>query len=218
MRRWIILPAFLTAIGLASLGSPGGVSAQDAKAANEGESEELTTADGVLLKARFHAANKAGVTPGAAPVVIMMYAPGPDKDMTKNNWAELATDLTKNGYNVFRFDWRGHGQSKTIQNANKFWNIPLQGETQYPNIYTGPINQKYIKGFNKFKLKQDLNVREFSPGYFPVLVNDLAAVRVHLDQKNDRNTVNTSRVILIGEGEAATIDRKSTRLNSSHRT
>lgn len=175
---------------------------QPANPAMEGDAEEFATADGVLLRGRFHPTQKG--SPGSEPTVIMMYAPGPDKDMTKNNWAELANSLTKEGYNVFRFDWRGHGNSKTIQDPNKFWNIPLVGQP-YNNNFTGPINQKYIRGFNKFKLKQDLNVREFGNGYLPVLVHDIAAARVHLDQKNDRGAANTSRIYLIAEGEAASI-------------
>lgn len=208
MRRWITLSLFLFSIGLTGLTSSTSFSAQDAKSDEkkskvpEGESEEFLTSDGVLLRGRFHPSQKGNGS--QAPVVILMYAPGPDRDMTKNNWAELADDLTQNGLNVFRFDWRGHGQSKTIQDANKFWNVPLPGQA-HPNSYTGPMNQKYLTSFNKNKLKQEISVRDFKNGYLPVLVNDLAAVRVHLDQKNDRGVVNTSRIYLIGEGEAATL-------------
>ena len=197
MRYWTLLSLTLFVTGIAFLTETRRVSAQPAA---DGDSEEFSTADGVLIRAKFHPSQK-----GNEGTVIMMYSPGPDKDMTKGNWAELATMLSKEGYNVLRFDWRGHGNSKTIQDPNKFWNVPLPG--QQPNLYTGYIHQqnRYLRGFNKFKLKQEISVRDFGNGYLPVLVNDIAAARVHLDQKNDRGAANTSRVYLIAEGEAATI-------------
>jgi len=203
MRYQSLLTLFLLALGLGCLVETPRLAAQEAKT-SEGEAEEFATADGVLLRGRFHPTQKG--SPGSEPTVIMMYSPGPDKDMTKGNWAEMANTLNKEGFNVFRFDWRGHGNSKTIQDPNKFWNVPAQGQP-YTNPFTGPIHQssRYLKGFNKLKLKQDISVRDFGPGYTPVLVNDLAAVRVHLDQKNDRGAANTSRIYLMAEGEAATI-------------
>ena len=41
--------------------------------------------------------------------------------------------------------------------------------------------------------------------YLPVYVNDLAAVRLHLDQKNDQNEVNTSSIYLVGAGDTAAL-------------
>ena len=48
---------------------------------------------------------------GLLPVIVLMYAPGPDRDMTKGEWGGLAKELKKAGYHVFQFDWRGHGKS-----------------------------------------------------------------------------------------------------------
>lgn len=202
MQKFKVLLAVCLAAAIAAVVERSPLPAQVTNPAPEGDAEEFLTADGVLLRGRFHPTQKGA--PGTEPTVIMLYAPGPDKDMTKNNWAELASMLNKEGYNVFRFDWRGHGHSKTIQDPNKFWNVPLSGQP-YPNNFTGPINQRYVRGFNKLRLKQDLNVRDFNNGYLPVLVNDIAAARVHLDQKNDRGAANTSRIYLIAEGEAVPI-------------
>ena len=204
MRRWTLLPLFLAAAaGVSLLGAPGRSAAQD-KSGADGEAEEFPTADGMLLQGRFHKATKGN--PGDSPVVIMMYAPGPDKDMTKNDWAGLANTLAKEGNNVFRFDWRGHGLSKKIADPNKFWDTPLKDQPA-ENPYTGPVHQnpRYVRGYNKLRLKQEISARDFLPAYNAEYAQDLAAVRVHLDQKNDRGAANTSRVILIGEGEAATI-------------
>src|SRR5690606_17549423 len=41
--------------------------------------------------------------------------------------------------------------------------------------------------------------------YFPLYVNDLTAVRMHIDQKNDQGDLNSSSIYLIGSGDAATL-------------
>ena len=41
--------------------------------------------------------------------------------------------------------------------------------------------------------------------YSPTLMVDLAAVRAHLDSKNDSGELNTSSIYLVGGGTAATI-------------
>ena len=40
---------------------------------------------------------------------------------------------------------------------------------------------------------------------FPAYFNDLAAVRLHLDTKNDNKTLNASSIFVIGANEAATL-------------
>ncbi len=203
MPRRTAAPLALLAAGVLLLAAP----PAPAQEAVVGQPEEFKTADGVLLKGRFYPASKAGQSAGEQPAVILLYSPGVGKDMSKGDWATLADKLAKEGYNVLQFDWRGHGQSTTITDTNKFWGVPLPGEA-FPNTLTGPIHQKanYIRGgYTPRKLKSELRVADFGPGYFPVLVNDIAAARQHLDAKNDRHTANTSRVYLVGEGEAATL-------------
>jgi hypothetical protein len=97
---------------------------------------------------------------------------------------------------VFRFDWRGHGKSTDIKDPTKFWTNP----------YTGFWNNKFIAGASKRPLKNTLTVKDLRlPNYYPAFVTDLAAVRAHLDQKNDNGELNTSSVYLIGAGDAATL-------------
>jgi pimeloyl-ACP methyl ester carboxylesterase len=120
--------------------------------------------------------------------------------MTKGDWEGLANRLNGEGFHVFRFDWRGHGKSTDIKDPTKFWT----------NQYTGFWNVRYIAGANKRPLKNTLDVVKDLPGqrltgYYPAFVNDLAAVRAHLDQKNDNGELNTSSVYVIGAGEAATL-------------
>lgn len=196
MRRWMAAPlVFAAAAALTLTGETPEAIAQD-KPAPPVE-ETVRTADGVELKGLFHRSAKGDAT---SPVVILLYAPGADRNMTKGDWEGLANRLNVEGYHVFRFDWRGHGKSTDIKDVLKFWQNPV----------TGPANNKYVKGAGKKPLKNDLFVAKDLPGealnkYYPVFVNDLAAVRAHIDQKNDLGELNSSSVYLVGAGDAAAL-------------
>ena len=198
MRRWLAAPvAFAAAIGLSTLHTAPVAAQPKGEAPAE---ESFLTADGVQLKGLFHATTKDAAT---APVVILLYPPGPDRDMTKGDWAGLAGRLNESGYHVFRFDWRGHGKSTDIKDPKKFWTNPF--------LNGGAVNfNGYIKGGPPKKpLKNELFFKDLSPTradrYLPAYLNDLAAVRVHLDSKNDNKTLNCSSIYLIGAGDAATL-------------
>ena len=205
MRRWTALP-LLFVMGFAAL------MPEDASQARAADPvvETFRTADGVQLQGLFH---KSEVNPGSDPVVIMMYPPGKDKDMTKGDWKGLANKLAAKGFNVFRFDWRGHGQSTDIKDVNKFWNIPTPNNPNIaPNPFSGPWNVKYITGapvgkFANKRIKNDLYYKDIKDPvrYAPTLLLDLAAVRYHLDTKNDAGEVNTSSIYLIGSEVTATL-------------
>ena len=198
MRRLLAAPAvfFAAAIAFTSLHAP--VAAQDKPAPPVEES--FLTADGVQLKGLFHATPK---SPNTAPVVILLYPPGADRDMTKGDWAGLAKRLNDEGYHAFRFDWRGHGKSTEIKDTKKFWdNTFLNGPTGQVNFNT------YIKGAPPKKpIKNDLAFKDLTKAdrYMPAYLNDLAAVRAHLDGKNDAKDLNMSSVYLIGASDAAAL-------------
>jgi len=198
------VPLLFTAITLAlTTDSP------TARAADPAE-ETFMTADGVQLRGLFE---KSAKNPGADPVVILLYPPGKDNDMNKpGDWKGLSARLATEGFNVFRFDWRGHGKSTDIKDTKKFWNIPAPNDTdQNPNPFTSPWNNgRMILGAptrNSVKIKNDLFFKDLrdSVKYAPTLLLDLAAARYHLDSKNDGGEVNTSSVYLIGTETAATI-------------
>jgi len=201
MRRWIVLPVvFACALALVvNIDVPRAAAKQ--KDAG-GVAEQVTTADGFLLSGMFHKSEKQADT---SPVVILLYPPGKDNDMTKGEWGGLTKQLNKEGFHVFRFDWRGHGKSKEIANPEKFWNLDRS------NPWTGPTNTASIKNAPPKKpIKEDFVYGDFkdarsAANYLPVYVNDLAAVRLHLDKKNDNSKVNTSSIYLIGAGDAASI-------------
>lgn len=197
MRRWMAAPlVFAVAVGLTSLEAQRAAAQPAAPVA-----ETLRTADGVELHGLFHATQK---NAAAAPVVVFLYPPGPDRDMTKGDWAGLAKMLNNEGYHVFQFDWRGHGKSTSIKYKQKFWGNPYTG-------LNGTNFNGYIKGAPRNltgALKNDFTVKDLGNNatrYLPAYLNDLAAVRLHLDSKNDNKDLNTSSIYLVGAGDAASL-------------
>lgn len=191
MRRLLAAPLLFAAVAAVALtADPPPAAAQPAP-----QEETFPTADGVRLKGLFHKSPK-GADRGNA-VVVLMYAPGPDRSMTKpGDWGGLAQLLNDKGFHVFRFDWRGHGKSTDITDPAEFWT----------NRFSGPWNNKNVAGARAKPAKSELNAKaDFRDRYFPAYVNDLAAVRTYLDQKNDQGDLNSSSIYLIGAGEAATL-------------
>lgn len=192
MRRWLAAPLLFAVICLLAISVDTSHVQAQAKAPPP-EEETFLTPDGIQLHGIFH---KSAKSPATDPVVILLYPPGKDNNMTKGDWAGLANRLSEGGYNVFRFDWRGHGKSNDIKDAPKFWMNP----------FTGVWNSKYIAG--KKPAKDTFNFKDLEKNavnYMPVYLTDLAAARAHLDSKNDAGDVNTSSIFLVGAEEAAAI-------------
>jgi pimeloyl-ACP methyl ester carboxylesterase len=187
--------ALAAALGLAS------VETRQASAQPKGPSaEQIRTADGVELHGLFHVSEKEAKS---SPVVVFLYPPGPDRDMTKGDWGGLAKMLTKDGYHVFQFDWRGHGKSTGMWDKRKFWdNVFLNG----PN---SNFNRLIKGGPPKMPLKGDISFKDLPPQsadkYMPAYLMDLAAVRMFLDTKNDRGELNSSSIFIVGAGDAAAL-------------
>ncbi len=173
----------------------------------EAEAETFKTADGMQLRGMFQ---KSAKNPASDPVVIMIYPPGKDNHMDKGDWKGLSRMLAKEGYNVFRFDWRGHGKSTDIKDTTIFWNRFSQADPN-PNPFTGPWHtNRMITGAptaGSRIIKNDLFYKDLRDPvrYAPVLLQDLAAARYHLDSKNDVGEVNTSSIYLVGAESAATV-------------
>ncbi|WP_439625905.1 hypothetical protein [Gemmata sp.] len=183
------------------------VLAPAARAADPVE-ETFLTADGVQLHGMF---TKSAKAPGTDPVAVLLYPPGKDNTMAKGDWKGLAALLAKNGYNVFQFDWRGHGKSTTISDPARFWNLAGPGDQFAPNPFTGPWHTaRLIRGAPanpRQRVKNDIEYKDLvvPARYAPAYLLDLAAARHHLDTKNDAGDLNTSSIYLIGAGEAATL-------------
>jgi alpha-beta hydrolase superfamily lysophospholipase len=156
-------------------------------------SKEVTipTYDGVDLSGTFYP-NPAGKK-DATVLLLHNFDKKKGGGSHMDKWDDLAERLHKEGYSVLQFDFRGFGRSKTV--SEKFWdrrkfpqnNGAARGRVDPRNPPTS-IDSKY-----------------FAPGYFPYLVNDVAAAKAYLDRRNDAGEVNTSSFVLIGAGEGATL-------------
>ncbi len=145
--------------------------------------ETAETIDGVKLSCRFYKAVKQGNN--SCAILLHDY----NADPSKGDWDGLARFLAVDcGINVMRFDFRGHGQSTSVI-ADKFWKESW--------------NQRHVSGYNRRPTKTEIEVKDFKPDYYPMLVNDIAAVRMLLDQKNDDRQVNTRTIYIIASGSAA---------------
>jgi alpha-beta hydrolase superfamily lysophospholipase len=153
------------------------------RVAAEGKPEKITTVDGVELHGMFYQSPKA-----KAPTIILLHAIG-DSGM-KKSYVALAEALQPE-YSVMTFDFRGHGKSKDID-PMKFWAVQL--------------NKQLIKGASPKKTTIEYADFAQAKDYFPVLVNDIAAVKAFLDRNhNDPGDCNTSSTILIGAETGATL-------------
>jgi pimeloyl-ACP methyl ester carboxylesterase len=131
----------------------------------------FTTTDGVELGGVYYQG------PKKKPVVLLLHALG--EDCQKKPYQDLAESLKKE-YSVLTFDFRGHGQSKTIDPA-KFAKFAKNQEAKVPANST------------------TIEYAKFDKRYLPVLCNDIAAARAYLERnKNDGEDCNVSNIILIG--------------------
>jgi len=113
----------------------------------------------------------------------------------KDGWVDLAERLQKDGYVVLSFDFRGFGDSKSVD--PEFWDMrknPQNGPTY--------VRRKVGKGG---MMPTTIDHKDFNTGYYPTLVNDIAAARAFLDRQNDRDQCNSSNLIVIGSGSGATL-------------
>jgi hypothetical protein len=156
----------------------------DKKPLVEPEEQSFKTADGVKLIGKLYKSPK-----GAQPVVLLLhdYKANPNEAI----WEDIAQTLVGKGYNVFRFDFRGHGKSTDITPSDFFSRAENKAY-----VSTGGVNAA---------VKNTIKFTDFKANYFPMLVQDIAAARNALDQLNDTGVVNTSTVYLMGTGDMATL-------------
>ena len=150
------------------------------------EEKSFRTVDGVKLRGLFYKSPKGG----AAPVVLMLHAyrANPDEAV----WADTAKRLVGQGYNVFRFDFRGHGKSTDVDPA-EFW--------------LHPINKAYVQVTRGTTAASDASIKheDFKAAYYPMLVQDIAAARNQIDLMNDTGELNASSIYLLGAGDAVNL-------------
>jgi pimeloyl-ACP methyl ester carboxylesterase len=174
------------ALGLALLAAL--IAVQSAHGEAKGDKVTFETVDGVKIVGTYWA-SKDGKK---APVAILLHDFKANKGGTSHDdgWDSLAAALNDKGFAVLQFDFRGHGDSTTV-NAMQFW--------MYPH------NARQIRGFNPAKPPESIGQGSFLPNYFLSMVNDIAAAKAFLDRKNDGGELNGSNTVVIGAGQGATL-------------
>jgi hypothetical protein len=188
-----------TLVGLAlSLAAGAGLLATpQARAAdpNEPVKVKFETVDTVELHGLFY---PSGAGKKAPTVLLLRKVEG---DTQVDEWGQLAKDLQgKQNCAVLIFDWRGHGDSTSVSPG--FWNDPTSPAISKMSAFNVA---NYRKSINPSKPPESISIKDFSKGYYPALVNDIAAAKMFLDQKNDAGECNSSNLILIGAEDGATL-------------
>src|SRR5262249_22254161 len=181
------LTLVVLALGLSLvLGSP--VLPRARAADDKGEEKvKFDTVDGVELRGVFYSSMVPSRSGKKAPCVLLLHKIG--GSCTEDGWDQLAHDLQKAGFCVLAFDFRGHGNSTSIDSTT-FWQDRF-------NV------QSLVKGYDPNK--KTIAIKDFNKGYYPQLVNDIAAAKNYLDTRNDAGDCNSSSVVLIGAQDGATL-------------
>lgn len=152
-------------------------------AARAAEGVTLTTGDGAKLAARYFPGNQGGKSP--AVIVLDDLA----EDARPAVCDEVARQLAKEGCTVLCFDFRGTGQSRSVE----------------PEFWDDANNKQHVKGYKADEPPEAIRFTDFKSGYLPTLVNDVAAARAYLERRNDARECNTGQLYVIGFGRGATL-------------
>jgi pimeloyl-ACP methyl ester carboxylesterase len=174
------------AVGTLALTALAGLAAQEQ--AGSTKPVAFATADGVKLKGTLYPGGKAGST------VVMLHAVG--EDSSKKEYQNLAKKLQTAGYSVLTFDFRGHGQSTTVEPGMPNFNPKLS----IPGFWDEIENQRGVRGYNAKKRPTEIDQKQFTPAYHRILVNDIAAAVNHLEESGE-----ASNLVLLGAGDGATL-------------
>jgi len=140
---------------------------------------KFDTCDGVELHGTWYGKD------GKATTVILLHTIGGSSK--QDGWDRLAKALNDKGFAVLSFDFRGHGDSTSIQPS--FWR-----QAHNMSVRGGPK-------------AETISYKDYQKGYYPILVNDIAAAKAFLDSRNDIGSgeCNSRSIILIGAQEGAVL-------------
>jgi hypothetical protein len=152
------------------------------------------TCDKVTIQGSYYRSDKGK----RAPCAILLHPVGENSRM--EGWSALAESLQKKGIAVLSFDFRGHGDSTSVE--QEFW--------------LDPVNQT-LKSFRR-KPKLEISYKDFTlPRHYAMLLQDIAAARHFLDERNDAGECNSSNLILIGAESGAALGALWTNVEWGHR-
>jgi len=157
---------------------------------------KFDTADGVEIKGRFYPSAKGK----EGPAVMLLHAMG--ESCQKAEYVSLAKALQKAGYGVLTFDFRSHGDSTNVKPGDPTAKDPL---TRYKGFWDYEANRLGVSGYSPKPRPTEIEYNKFSSTYHRVLVNDIAAAKAYLDQRNDAGECDSGSLILIGAKEGATL-------------
>ncbi|HXG13000.1 MAG TPA: hypothetical protein VNK04_24800 [Gemmataceae bacterium] len=168
------------------------VSAQPAKP----EPVSFKTKDQVEIQGRFYPSSRGR----DAHCVLLLHAI--HGDTKQSGWDTLATELQKEEFAVLTFDFRGHGDSKTVGVGSPAGlGVPAK-----PGFWDILINRQLAtRRFNPAQPPRSIDAQDFDRSYYPMLFNDIAAAKLFLDARNDAEKCNSSRLIVIGAQEGAAL-------------
>ena len=146
--------------------------------ASRADEVQFESPDKVELHGTFYPGTK------KSPCAILLHKIGGNRQ--QKGWDDLAQELKKADYAVLSFDFRGHGDSRSV--AQEFWNVR---------------SNNLIKGAAKKPNKIDYV--DVPKNYYPMLANDVLAAKRYLDQQNDAGSCNSSNVIVIGAEDGAAV-------------
>jgi len=176
----------------AALSLPGAAQGQAAKQKAVTKDVSFQTADGVKITGTLYP------SPGGKREAVAMLLHSFDLkkggSSQQAGWSDLAASLQKEGFTVLSFDFRGFGDSKTVD--PDFW------MHRWNNPNTGLVRPKK---FNPMNPPTSIAHTDFNALYLPYLHNDIAAAKAYLDRRNDAKELNSGSVVVIGAGEGATL-------------
>jgi pimeloyl-ACP methyl ester carboxylesterase len=151
--------------------------------AADAERVKFDTVDLVTIHGSFYPGNAGKKSPCA----ILLHPIGANSQM--EGWDSLAKKLQGKGFAVLTFDFRGHGDSTSVEQG--FWRDPVN---------------RTLKSYRPGKLKDQIHFKDFtSPRQYAMLVNDIAAAKHFLSQRNDSGECNSGNVVVIGAESGATL-------------
>jgi predicted esterase len=148
------------------------------------ETIRCQTADGVELVGDFY---KPPENVGKrAPCVILLHAVGPNREAaSRKDFGELPKKLQQGGFAVVTFDFRGYGESRTVD------------PQKYARAHRLAVGSAVSR---KIDSKNFRTVQEFAN-----LANDLVAIKIHLNKLNNEGLCNAHQVALVGIEQGALV-------------
>lgn len=122
-----------------------------------------------------------------SPTVLLLHRFGGKR--SEDGWDNLGKTLKDAGFAVLSFDFRGHGDSTSVE----------------PGFWTHSFNQQGIRGYRPGTRADKISFNDFHPAYASALINDIAAARLYLERRNDNSECNASNLILVGAEEGASL-------------